>query len=139
MLWFEENGVVVSSKGVDAFACLGQDETFDGCPVDISSLRCNFLQTIPSDGMPGDDNLAFWDITRLVQRESQNSICLTVLLMVVILIMYVMLSMDVTQMVVQPIESMVGLVRCRTSPTWAERLLHVCHGPASPSLGQCVS
>merc|ERR1719421_773406 len=36
---------------------------------------------------------------------------LTVLLAVVILVMYVLLSMDVTTMVVQPIESMVGLVR----------------------------
>jgi hypothetical protein len=37
--------------------------------------------------------------------------CAAVLLMLVILVMYVLLSMDVTAMVVQPIESMVGLVR----------------------------
>ena len=52
-----------------------------------------------------------WSIEQLNQREAQYSIVNTLLLIIVILIMYVLLSMDVTAMVVQPIESMVGLVR----------------------------
>ena len=61
--------------------------------------------------LPGDPFLAYWDETLLRQQEALCSIVLTLSFMVVILMMYVAISFDVTVMVVQPVESMVGLVR----------------------------
>ena len=54
---------------------------------------------------------AYWDVTKITQRESYYNIVLTCLLTFVILVMYVLLSLDVAVMVVQPIESMVSVVR----------------------------
>jgi len=108
VLW--QNGEY--ETGAAAAQCLGSpNNTFAGCPPAVASLRCAFLLTIPAGAAPTEPNLAYWDITMLRMRDAQYSICLTLLLMVVILIMYVLLSMDVTVMVVQPVESMVGLVR----------------------------
>jgi len=94
-------------------SCFGDvTSTFANCPPDIAKLRCRAIQTYPGPrGDPSLANIVYWDITRLVQWEAVFNIVLTNLLAVVIIIMYVLLSMDVTSMVVQPIESMVGLVR----------------------------
>jgi len=101
-----------TSPSQEANNCLGDlSYTFLDCPPHIKEVRCQFLEMVPWDARPGDANAAFWDVTRLAQRTAWLNIALTWLLIVVIITMYVLLSLDVTQMVVQPIESMVGLVR----------------------------
>jgi len=101
--------------GPTADACLGSMTpplyTFTSCPAHIASVRCGFLETVPWNARPDSPDAAFWDATQLAQRTAGLNIALTWLLIVVIITMYVLLSLDVTQMVVQPIESMVGLVR----------------------------
>ena len=100
------------ATGADAAECMADEVNyFSGCPPEIAKLRCLDISTTPSLGMPSDPNLAYWDTSILRKRDAQYSMFGTLLLMVVILVMYVLLSMDVTAMVVQPVESMVGLVR----------------------------
>ena len=100
--------------GAVADACLSDvSDSFAGCPMDFAGpyLRCQSLLVIPASAQPSDPNLAYWDTSQLEQYAAWYSVVLTILLMVVIIVMYVLLSMDVTAMVVQPVESMVGLVR----------------------------
>jgi len=97
-----------------AYDCLSNvDKTFENCQSipEIDNLRCSALRFYPDNTQHDADHFAVWDTEALKMRDAWLSICLTLLLMLVILVMYVLLSMDVTAMVVQPIESMVGLVR----------------------------
>jgi hypothetical protein len=113
VLYVEDSfGQRVPQTGVEADECLSDPlNTFSGCPSPIDDLRCVFVDTIPAGALPDEVFLAYWDVRELKRWEAVYSICLTCLLVMVIIVMYVALSMDVTVMVVQPIESMVGLVR----------------------------
>jgi len=109
----DTTGTLYGVESSGANSCFGDpSHTFAHCPPDIAKLRCRALQTYPGPRAdPATPNIVYWDTTRLVQWEAVFNIVLTNLLAVVIIVMYVLLSMDVTSMVVQPIESMVGLVR----------------------------
>lgn len=102
-------------ESIDWNRCLNNFDastsSFNGCPNLDKTLRCTAVRVNPAGTLPGDSNQAFWDQTPLRQRSACLSIALTMILTVVILIMYVLLSLDVTHMVVLPIESMVNLVR----------------------------
>lgn len=70
--------------------CMGSlTSTWAGCPeaFESSRIRCLAILTIPASAQPGDANLAYWDITKLTQYDALYSICLTLMLMAVILIM----------------------------------------------------
>lgn len=108
-------GVPGSKEHIEWSLCLNNDDisksSLDGCSSLDKIVRCTAVRMIPTGTRPGDSSQALWDQTPLRQREACLSITLTVILVVVILVMYVLLSLDVTHMVVQPIESMVNLVR----------------------------
>ena len=82
------------------------EDSFYGCPDYIAALRCTAIELVQKDGAE-----AYWMSTRFEMYEAQYNITLTCLLIVLIILMYTALSGDVTSMVVQPIESMVGLVK----------------------------
>ena len=74
--------------GPDADTCLNDKSySFKGCPAHIARTRCSFLVMIPAGTTPGAKYQAFWDKTKLDQREAQFSITLTCLLIIIILIM----------------------------------------------------
>jgi len=94
-----------------AEACLSKTLTFNGCPPEIEQLRCSGLRIVPDGAKPWSPHQAYWDVTDIMRRGAWYNIVLTVLLTIVILVMYILLSIDVSVMVVQPIESMVNIVR----------------------------
>mmetsp|Transcript_30840 Transcript_30840/g.80463 ORF Transcript_30840/g.80463 Transcript_30840/m.80463 type:complete len:795 (-) Transcript_30840:473-2857(-) len=86
----------------------GYEVSDEHCPEFISYLRCSEILSIrDTEGVFE----AHWENPRLQMATAQYNICLIFLLMLVILIMYTALSGDVSSMVVQPIEAMVGLVK----------------------------
>ena len=91
-------------------SCLSPFATnsFLGCPGPIEELRCSEIELITP--APGTYEV-YWNVQALGQYTAWYNMALCCLLMVVILIMYTLLSNDVSSMVVQPIESMVGLVK----------------------------
>ena len=119
-LW-DKGDVITANNGYpycfteDRYAgAAGAKNSFYGCPDSIAGLRCSEVQLIAS----GDDE-AWWNTQRLYMENSQLNITLTCLLTVIIISMYTALSTDVTSMVVQPIESMVGMVQMlATNPNY---------------------
>ena len=97
----------------DTAGCLqqGAANSFIGCKdnaPNIYKLRCTEIEFYrPVVGY----SEAYWEVQELTMYTAQYNMALVILLMVCILGMYVALSGDVTSMVVQPIESMVGLVK----------------------------
>ena len=94
----------------DRQTCLqvNQPDSFVGCPPFIDKMRCMEILRIIDTPHQYE---AFWDQSEVRRREALYNMALACLLIVVILAMYTALSTDVTSMVVQPIESMVGLVK----------------------------
>jgi len=84
-----------------------RSDSFQGCPERYSNvLRCTDLEIISFEG-----GSAYWEEQQFEMYVAQYNITLACLLIVIILVMYTALSSDVTSMVVQPIESMVSLVK----------------------------
>ena len=107
---FAEDGTPVGDAAVDA-ACLAGADWWAGCPPSIARLRCSDLLTYPEGARPTDADVVYWSNEPMQRREAWLNIVMMVILAFLILSMFIALSMDVTSMVVQPIESMVGLVR----------------------------
>jgi len=83
-------------------------DSFAGCPPNIAKLRCTEIEVYRPVIAFSE---TYWEVQELQMYTAQYNMALCILLMVCILYMYVALSGDVTSMVVQPIESMVGLVK----------------------------
>jgi len=89
---------------------LGLDDPSDGCPPEISHLRCNFLERY----QVGDDltgNVAIWNNAYQQRQGALKNISQTIFLIAVLFVMFTALSNDVTSLVVRPIESMVDIVQ----------------------------
>jgi len=103
-----------------------------GCPSNISTLRCAFIEKYTSDfGAPvapsawatynqarasqGLDALDWavtvWSVEYQRTQEALKNVCLTIFLICVLLFMFTSLAGDVTSLVVRPIESMVDVVK----------------------------
>ena len=79
------------------------EDPSDGCPSNISLVRCSFLERYK----PGAGDVAIWDNSQYQIQGGQKQICETCFLLVVLFFMFTGLSGDVTTLVIQPIESMV--------------------------------
>uniref|UniRef100_A0A7S3F5E5 Guanylate cyclase domain-containing protein n=1 Tax=Haptolina ericina TaxID=156174 RepID=A0A7S3F5E5_9EUKA len=84
----------------------------NGCPSNISSLRCSALEKYTGEsGADGDSNIAIWDNSKLMIQEALQQITVTCFLIGLLFAMFTFLSNDVTSLVVRPIESMVDIVK----------------------------
>ena len=94
----------------NAADCLNPDadDSFAACPPWIHELRCSELEYFYTEKGVHE---AYWEVREQQMAYAQLNSAITIFLMVIILGMYISLSADVTFMVVQPIEGMVGLVR----------------------------